>query len=233
MSMNLLFESPSRKRDFLNEILSSSFDGYGPVHSHYQKILKNRNAILKNISKWRGQEKELDYWDTEFCNACVEVYRYRYLLVEFFKKNMSSLYAYFSQNDILISFNYINKCGFKNVWEYLLDYLRSNRERDIILQRTSIWAHLDDFEININTQSVESYCSRWEIKSIIIGLKMLECKFIEEHCDNHIILLIDDLESELDQKRLAQLLSSFWEYQTFLTNISPLKKSEIQQIKLV
>jgi DNA replication and repair protein RecF len=92
-------------------------------------------------------------------------------------------------------------------------------ERDIILQKTQIWPHIDDFEIRVDGINVTHYASRWEIKSIIIYLKLLEWLFIEKKTWKKPIMLIDDLLSELDDLHKNMLLKKIEYYQTFISSI--------------
>ena len=92
-------------------------------------------------------------------------------------------------------------------------------DRDILSWNTSIWPHIDDFEILVDDLELVKFASRWEVKSIIIWLKLLEIKFVEKYRNKKPILLLDDLISELDEKHKNMIIGSIGWYQTFISSI--------------
>lgn len=106
-----------------------------------------------------------------------------------------------------LSFQYITKIDFENIESSILQYLRENRERDIITGHTYIGPHLDDFQCIIsNDIQSNSYLSRGENKTILIGLKFILIEFIEKSSKKETILLLDDLFSELDSEHIVSIL---------------------------
>lgn len=89
----------------------------------------------------------------------------------------------------------------------MLQYLQKNRERDIVTGYTYIGPHLDDFQCMISGEiPSNSYLSRGENKTILIGLKFILIEFIEKSSKKETILLLDDLFSELDSEHIESLL---------------------------
>jgi DNA replication and repair protein RecF len=217
--MNLFILWPSKRRDYINNVISNCFPWYKAIIKHYNKILKSRNAILWAVFDRKARESEIDYWDDCFCEAATEVYRYRYLFVEFFSWHSKLLKKCTWEKYCNISFEYISKIKFENPRSTLDKYLKDNRKRDIIIQKTHIWPHRDDFSVHIRNISVEKYASRWEMKAIILGLKYIEAKFLEKYKNKTAVFLIDDFSSELDTEHQNTLLSVLSEYQLILTNI--------------
>ncbi len=117
-----------------------------------------------------------------------------------------------------LSFQYITKINFENVESSILQYLRENRERDIITGHTYIGPHLDDFQC-VMSQGIQSnsYLSRGENKTILIGLKFILIEFIERSSKKETILLLDDLFSELDAEHITSLLLHAGNRQLFIT----------------
>ena len=233
--MNLFLLGPSHRRDYINTTISNCFPGYASILKHYNKILKSRNAVLWAVAEWKAQESEIDYWDDSFCEAATEVYRYRYLFIEFFSSHSELLKKCTWEKYRDTSFQYSSKVDFKNPKETLQKYLKENRKRDIIIQKTHIWPHRDDFSILVNNSLAQEYASRWEIKSIILGLKFIESQFIEKHTKKKAIFLIDDFSSELDTEHQNTLLSLLSEHQVILTNIEKIdiQNSEVTYIHLL
>lgn len=119
----------------------------------------------------------------------------------------------------MLSFQYSTKIDFENIESGMLRYLRENRERDIITGHTYIGPHLDDFQCVLSPHNIQSnsYLSRGENKTILIGLKFLLIEFIEQSSKKETILLLDDLFSELDAEHITSLLMRAGNRQLFIT----------------
>ncbi len=217
--MNLMYLAPNLRRDFLDNILKSSFPEYDKLLSDYKKIVKSRNKLLKNIAENKSTTSELEFWDEKFINLSSEIYKYRFKIVNFFSESIKNSLEYFSWKIEKIEFLYKTKVSSDNITNDIKEYLKQNYSRDIILWRTYIWPHIDDFDIIIDSEPLSHFASRGETKSIIIWLKLLEGIFIEKMTWNKPILLIDDLLSELDEKHEKQLLKKIEYYQSFISSI--------------
>lgn len=217
--MNMIYLSPSLRRDFLDETLKSSFADYENLLKNYKKILKSRNNVLKAIFDKKAEKSEIKFWDEKFIEISEEIYKYRFNFINFLSSSIKNIKDYFSASFENISFNYITKVSEKNIWNDIKNYLEKNFERDIILWKTHIWPHIDDFEINLDNISLEKFWSRWEVKSVIIYIKLLEGIFIEKKTWKKPILIIDDLLSELDENHKNILLEKIVYYQSFISNI--------------
>ena len=224
--MNLMYLSPSLRRNFLDDILSNSFLEYDNINIEYKKILKNRNIILKKIRENKVEKKEINFWDNEFIKLSTIIYKYRFLIAEFFEKFTPKSSEYFLWKINNVSFIYKNKVLKENIEWSIKKYLNKNFERDIILWVTSIGPHIDDFNILVDNINLVDYASRWETKSVILWLKLLETTFIEKKTGKKPILLIDDLLSELDDYHKELLINKIKYYQTFITSINLNSKNE-------
>lgn len=217
--MNIMYLSPSLRRNFLDQILINSFPLYAKKLEQYKKILKNRNIILKSIRENRCKKDEIKFWDDSFIDISKEIYDYRFKIIEFFQENISTCCEYFWEKVKNVKFIYETKIEKNNIKEIIKTYLNKNLDRDIIIWKTAIWPHLDDFNILIDDVKLIDFASRWETKSVILWLKLLETSFIEKYTNKKPILLIDDLLSELDENHKKILLNEIKDYQTFITGI--------------
>lgn len=225
ITMNMMYLSPSLRRTFFDDTLKNSFWEYENLLKNYKKILKNRNDVLKAIFSWKVEKNEIFFWNEKFLEISEKIYIYRFSFVKFLSKSIKNIKNYFSYPFEDISFNYITKVSEKNIYNDIKNYLEKNFERDIILWKTHIWPHLDDFEIILDNVSVDKICSRWEVKSVIIYIKLLEGIFIEKKTWKKPVLIIDDLLSELDENHKNILLNKIDYYQSFISNIKEDKGS--------
>jgi len=217
--MNMMYLSPSLRRDFLDNVLKSSFPEYNDVLNAYKKSLSNRNKVLKNISKNKSEKSEISFWDTKFIDHCEKVYEYRKIIIHYFEKHSDNLIHWFNGKISHADFSYISNINLEeNISKQIKNYLEKNIDRDIILKSTNIWPHRDDFNILLNQKtSLVDFASRWEVKTTILWLKNIEIAFIEKHTSRKPILIIDDLLSELDKTHKDFLIESINGYQTFIS----------------
>lgn len=218
--MNMMYLSPSLRRDFLDDLLKSSFEKYEKIMIDYKKIIKHRNKTLKSIADWKCSKDEINFWNEKFVEVAVLMYKYRFKIVNFLKSSIENTKEFFSGKIENIEFVYKTKVSEENAWQDIKDYLIKNMDRDIILWRTAIWPHVDDFDILVDWNQLSHFASRWETKSMILWLKLLEWIFIEKMTEKRPILLIDDLLSELDDSHKNMLLKKIEYYQTFISSIS-------------
>ena len=227
ITINMMYLSPSLRRDFLDTTLISSYTQYEQILKKYKQILKNRNKLLKSIMQWKSDRKNLNFWNKKFIEISNIVYEFRFKFVEFLERNQNDFIKYFWDKVQKIKLEHKTKVSKDNLEKDMEQYLEKNRERDIILWKTQIWPHIDDFDITLDGKSIISFASRWEAKSTIIWLKLLEIKFIEKETWKKPILLIDDLFSELDNKHKDMLLWEIKSYQTFFTAIELEKEKNV------
>lgn len=225
--MNMMYLSPNLRRDFLDNLLKSSFEEYEKLLIDYKKIVKNRNKVLKSIYEWKCTKKEIKFWDQKFITSATEIYSYRFKIVNFLKISISSTLEYFWWKIEKIEFKYESKVSEKNIENDLIEYIEKNFERDILIWRTPIGPHIDDFNIYIDNSPLSNFASRGETKSVILWLKLLEWIFIEKMTKSKPILLIDDLLSELDENHKNMLLEKIEYYQTFISSIDKPKNKNI------
>ena len=99
--------------------------------------------------------------------------------------------------------------------------MTNNRDRDIILQRTTIGPHLDDLSIHVICEDTEhavvDFLSRGENKTLLLGLQHLSVTFVQKHSRADIIVLFDDLFSELDTTHIQTILDVYAPFQVFIT----------------
>ena len=133
--------------------------------------------------------------------------------------------------------NYTLECLYESKYlhednseDYIMGYLRENRERDIITGHTHIGPHLDDFSFVVRDGEVlhdaSLYLSRGENKMLLLGLKQLEILLLKKYLSLPIVLLFDDLFAELDMTHAERLMERFDADQIILTTQRDLPKNE-------
>jgi DNA replication and repair protein RecF len=232
--VEILSDSPSERRRFIDTILSQIDREYFADFIHYTKVLKQRNALLKLISQNKAKRNELQFWNNELALTSQKIHLKRVELIEYFKNKVGELYAEISDqknNKIEITYKYSGHsriAEFDSYKEVMLELLSSEERYETEVGHTTVGPHRDDFVISINDKNVAEFCSRGEKRSFMLVLKIIELEFLYEKSNSRPILLLDDVFSELDSKRRDKLLSLTSQYQTL---ISTVEKSYFDKFK--
>ncbi len=224
--MNILYFSPAMRRDYLDDILARSYAQFGKIKRDFESVMKQRNALLKKIREENVWEDFLDFWDKKFAEIAVIYGMYREKYIQYIFQKISDFPEFFWQYHITIKYtgDWIYQ---ENPELFIQKYLKENRKRDIFSGHTHIGPHRDDFEILMKNsqeelQSVQFFLSRWEMKMILLWLKVIECDFIVKQTEKHMVLLVDDIFAELDENNILIFLNIIIQHQIILTSQKPL-----------
>ncbi|SFC49646.1 DNA replication/repair protein RecF [Pseudoalteromonas denitrificans] len=193
-SYSLFFGGPKERRKFLDFGLFHVEHQFFSLWQSFNKILKQRNALLKQ--KPKNYYDEIRFWDKEFVRLSVSINNLRLSYINKFKQQFFDKICVDLDlvKDLSLEFN----SGWKTTNE-LTDILSENFERDLKQGFTSRGPHKADFSFSIDGISVENYLSRGQLKLLLYALKVTQNSLIETETNKQSILLIDDLPSELGQ----------------------------------
>ena len=217
--LQIITQSPLIRRNFLNSILIRLDRDYAYILNYYNKILKQRNAMLKEISIWKCDKAFLEIWDDKLAEYWEKIELKRISLIDKIKSKIEYYYKKISKWKDLMEIDYI--CT--SFWEkspskkHFLEELNGKQKKDIIFWSTSIGPHRNDLEFTLNKKMMRHFASQWEIRSWILTLKYCEIELLKEENDD-ITLLLDDVFSELDQDRQKSLISLSKTFQTIITS---------------
>lgn len=214
-SLRIITDSPRERRKFIDICLAQVDKSYLNNLIKFKKIIRQRNELLRHISFKKAKEKELDFWDREFADLTRSIIKKRLEFVKSIKNDLTRFYQEISSKNDKISINYESKFG---DLENIKDVICAFKEREIDAGKTLFGPHLDDLNIFINGKNVSETGSRGEIRSLTLALKFSEIKFLKDKSKNkEILLLLDDIFSELDRSRRAQVVKAIRENQTVIT----------------
>lgn len=229
--MNLFYFSPGYRREYIDSILERTFAQFRSVRRDYENVMRQRNALLKQIRDGIAERNMLDYWDTTFSEKALLYHLYRMKWVEHIRRHIDYIHTYLPEYIIthiyeskLIDLSNEYTCSLE---ETLRKYLEEHREKDILTGHTHIGAHLDDFSFMIEKDGIvpiESslFLSRGENKVLLLALKQVEILFIRKYLELPIVLLFDDIFAELDLSHAEILIGSFEAEQVIMTSQRPL-----------
>ena len=224
----LIKEGPSRRRNFIDGALCQIKPSFAALLSVYNRSLLQRNALLKDISRYPELEETLSIWDARLAKLGTEVIQERLLYVKKLSPVVVSIYEGISKHKETIEIAYSSslKSSLKS-WEpsheeaVFLEELERTRKSDIRSGFTSLGPHRDDLDILLNGISLKAYGSQGQQRSAVLALKLAEAQLLSESTGETPIILLDDVMSELDQNRQVYLLNHLYDKQVFLTCCSP------------
>lgn len=214
--IRLVIGSPSRRRDYIDTLISQiSPDYYKTIHK-YERILKHRNKILDASKGQNIFESQLEVWDKQLIETGMYVQEFRKMFFDFAKDNLQEV----SQE--LFGANHLLKLDYKAVL-ITSSSLESARTRDMYAGTTSVGPHRDDFDFimskeNVGPLDLQSYGSRGQQRTAALALKLLELKYIEKETGVIPTLLLDDIFSELDDHFRENISKMMKKYQTIITS---------------
>lgn len=208
----LVSSSPSRRRDYFDELFKQINENYSVALSKYNKALKQRNDLLKQDDISRD---DLFSWNILCANYGAEIIHRRVDNLNKINLKMTPIYQNIANNKDTCDIKYLGLNCDEN--EYL-QKLEQNFERDRYLGYTSFGIHRDDYEFTFNNKKADGSASRGENRSMILALKFIEAQILEQEIGKPPVVLLDDIFSELDEMRQKHLISNFKDYQMIITS---------------
>ncbi len=224
--LSLIKDGPSARRKFLDTALCQLKPSYAEHLAGYKRALIQRNALLKDIHLNSGLYDMLDTWDDQLAKYSAFVIKERLQYIDLLSEYSKSIYSGISENkesfSVFYSKNKLNEdTSVKNIYLSEIENLKNSRKEDIISKTTTVGPHRDDLEILINNVSARSFGSQGQQRSCALALKLGESEIIKKVTGETPVALLDDVMSELDEKRQDYVLNHINDRQVFLTCCDP------------
>ena len=200
----IILGGSERRRRMIDNILCQSDITYLENLVEYNKVLSNRNALLKQISETGNkQEVLLETLDSMLANLGTEIFEVRKKFIEEFSIEFDKIYNQICQEKELMAVVYQSHLH----TEDLKNLLIKNRAKDILLQRTTQGIHQDDLEFLLNDFSLKKIGSQGQQKTYIVSLKLALFSILSQNKKMLPILLLDDIFDKFDSQRVSQLFN--------------------------
>lgn len=217
---DLIHNGSDVRRKFADSIISQFDHSYLNQLITYNKILDQRNTLLKN--SWNGRKPEADeieIWDYKLTESAIKIYDARKSFSEEITPLFQNYYNLISDERESVKLIYQSHLHENNLY----DLLHKNFERDLILGYTSAGIHKDDFDFILEEHPIKKYGSQGQQKTYVISLKFAWFDYIRNKIKLAPILLLDDIFDKLDKKRvkvITKLVSDKSFGQIFITDTS-------------
>lgn len=201
---DLIIEGSDTRRKFIDGVISQSDKNYLQDLIKYNKVLTQRNALLKYFAvnnTFNGDTLEI--YDTQLNDLGQSIFEKRHQFLEEFVPVFKARYLAISNGNEHVDLEY--KSDLFNA--SLEASLKENLNKDKALQYTSTGIHKDDLKFGIETHPIKKFGSQGQQKSFLIALKLAQFDFIKEQSGVTPILLLDDIFDKLDEDRVAQIIS--------------------------
>ena len=213
--LKIIKDSPGVRRKFIDMELCQLNPKYYYNLVQYNKVLNERNSILRN----RNINKDiLDVYDMQLVEFGYNIIIDRLEYIEKLNKYSSKIHSDITSGKERIEFKYISTIkDLENIRENFYSLLEKNRVRDCERGITSVGPHRDDFNVLINDIDTKSYGSQGQQRTAVLTIKFSSLKIIKELTGEYPVLLLDDVLSELDFSRKRYVLSTIGDIQTIIT----------------
>jgi DNA replication and repair protein RecF len=191
------------RRKFIDTVLSQMNAGYLQQLIAYNKILLQRNSLLKQISEQRQIDNSLlDVLDEQLISPGKEIFAMRRLFCEQIIPVVQKFYDGLADNKETIELSYESQLS-ENAFDILL---KRSREKDLITQRSNTGIHKDDLYVQLSRRNFKNIASQGQRKSLLFALKLAEFDLLKINKGFPPLLLLDDVFEKLDDKRMQNLL---------------------------
>ena len=211
--LNLIKNGPAERRRFIDLELCQLNKLY--VHSlvQYNKIVTQRNKLLKDIMFRPDYEETLDIWDMQLVQYGREVIRCREAFVGQLNDLIGGIHRQLSGEKESLHISYEPNVTV----DMFEDTLRKSRPSDLKQRTTLTGPHRDDLSFIINDIDIRRFGSQGQQRTAALSLKLAEIELVKKIVNDYPILLLDDVLSELDGSRQNHLLSGINHIQTMIT----------------
>jgi DNA replication and repair protein RecF len=200
---DLVTEGSDTRRKFIDGVISQQNKKYLQDLIAYNKVLSQRNALLKYFAANRTFDAlNLSVYDEQLTNYGAKIYEVRKTFLEEFIPIFNEKYQVISGDKENVDLKY--KSQLHDV--SMMDLLQKSLEKDKILQYTTSGIHKDDLSFEIGDYPIKKFGSQGQQKSYLIALKLAQFEFIKQQSKVIPILLLDDIFDKLDESRVSQII---------------------------
>lgn len=205
--LELVEGAPAYRRKFLDVMIAQVDSLYVRVLSHYGKVLTQRNSLLKRIRNGEARVDQLHFWDKELATAGGVLAAKRRQTIAQIDEISRRLYPELSGTATELKVSLISNVAVEEAdsaeqaAESMAGRLKEVQSRERELGATMIGPHRDDLSLLTDRREVGTYGSRGQKRLVALTLKLAESDLIQDRAGERPILLLDDVLSELDERR--------------------------------
>ena len=211
-NLNIVKGAPLERRKLLDNDISQVSPGYFLKLQQYNKILRQRNHLLRRIAESRRGLEDLEIWDIQLKAAGESIIKKRLEVLEKLTPLTRLMQRKITGGKENLEFKYF----FNRKWEVKNGYdindlftqeIKRVRKEELIRGQTLWGPHRDDFLLTVNGINLKLYGSQGQNRTAVLAIKLAELEFFKGESGEYPLLLLDDVLSELDRERREHLLN--------------------------
>lgn len=219
--LDIIKEGPSLRRKYLDNAISNLDLIYRYNLQKYNKILKEKNDLLKVRNKRLNEKLLFEAYNIQLASLGSYIVLGRKNYIKDLNEEIKDVHANISQGDEILKINYDSPLGelwdLKEIEREMLQGFRKSLEKDLFLKYSTYGPQRDDIKIYANDKELKIYGSQGQKRSAILSMKIVEINLIKKKRETSPILLLDDVFSELDPLRKQRLIESINGIQSFIS----------------
>lgn len=211
--LSIIKNGPAERRRFVDMELCQLDQFYLYNLNHYNKIVNQRNKLLKDMYFNPSLRETLNIWDSQLISFGSKIIERRQLFVEQLNSIIYDIHKKLSGGREELEVKYEPDV----MIEYYENNLTMCQDRDVKLKQTTVGPHRDDFCFMVKDVDIRKFGSQGQQRTAALSLKLSEIELVKKIANENPVLLLDDVLSELDSHRQNYLLSTIGEIQTIIT----------------
>lgn len=237
-NLNLIKRGPGERRNFIDSAVCREKLRNAVILTKYNRMIAQRNALLKDVYRNPALEETIDVWDTQIINLGSQLMQQRLEFVHMISEKAAFYHRGISRESEELQLRYISTVGaaygdtLEELQQKFAARCRSGRSADIAAGVTLAGPHRDDVEILINGKNARTYGSQGQQRSAVLSLKLAEAATLRERMGEEPVILLDDVLSELDNSRQDYLLNELKDSQVFITCCEKSNKEQLREGKI-
>ncbi len=211
--LSIIKNGPAERRHFIDMELCQLDSFYLYNLNSYNKIINQRNKLLKDLHLHSSLRDTLSIWDLQLVSFGSKMIERREIFLSQLGGILSELHRKLSGGKENIEIIYEKNAEIGDLEEKL----KKSQEKDIALKQTTAGPHRDDIRFMVNDVDIRKFGSQGQQRTVALSLKLSEIELVKRSIKDTPVLLLDDVLSELDSNRQNYLLNSIGDIQTIIT----------------
>lgn len=232
--LDIFIGSPSARRSFLDALLSQLKPDFSGLRIEYERVLKQRNAVLAGIADGKVNLEDLTLWDSRLAASAAGLILLRDEVIGLFNRNLKQTIAKLGEGewkDIrMVHDRKTKETDAKALEAEMLRLLEVAHEKDLVVHSTTVGPHRDDWHVRVLDRDIAVFASRGQQRSAFVALLLTSAVLFRCVRGERPIILLDDVLSELDERHQSALLSSLEGHQVFITTTHPVEMAGERQM---
>lgn len=218
----LIKGGPGERRRFLDSAICPLKPNYFTALVQYQKILEQKNKLLRQLTEYPELRQSLEIWNEKMCETGARLMIYRAAFLKKLNELCEELYSDMTGGREKLQLRYhpsaeVMLDGELSVKQQFMTLLEQTKQRELGAQMSLTGPHRDEIEFYINGAQVKQFASQGQQRTVVLTMKIAQIELVRQAMGDYPVLLLDDILSELDKSRQSFLMEQIKCQQVIMT----------------